>query len=456
MTQAVAGDDVRLPRVGGQLTKQQRPDDAVSGIFTIADRDHGYGKPDAGTFETYRRMRDNPTAALARMIATGPIRGSEWSVEIDDGVPEGIAEEVEAEFFPHRAGIIEDAMRALEYGFQAWELVWQVAVRPYGQRLVIDKYKSLLQDKTDPLIDDKGTYRGLENAGILLAPENTLWYTHDRECDNWYGRSRYENYRVKAQKPWEELQNQQGIYAKRVACPILIVHYPMGKSKNESGAEVDNFDLAKQLVQSVARARYACIPNQLMREAIPLLREGAKIADMRQWILEWLEVSTSHGGEYVEMMRHYESMIFRAWLVPERAGLEGQYGTKAEAVAHSDIALIAAELTQQEMMRAVNRYAVDRYVTLNHGARYKGMVRLVGKPIDDVSATLHSEIIKKVLGENPDIFEGAIDTEGLYERFKLPAREGPPERAVMPTPEELKAGAERVGAAAVGKESEGE
>ena len=421
------------PRASGQKTKEQKPDTlSISDVLGFRS-DTGFGRPDPGTFDTYRRMRGDPTFALARAIATGPIRASDWSVEAEDDVPEDVVAAVEEQFLPHRESIVDDAMRALEYGFSAWELVWQVD----GGRLVIDKFKALYPDKTQVIVDKHGNYNGLENDGVELRPVESLWYAHDKECDNWYGRSRYENCREFAWQPWITLQKQQGIYGERVACPTLILHYPKGKSYDANGAQVDNYELARKAVAEIAKAHHIFLPNELMAFAEQAMREGASIDKVRAWIFEWLETKSQHGGEFIESMRYYDSLKLRAWLIPERAGLEGQFGTKAEAAEHASIALLAAELTQREMMRAVNRYAVNRFVAFNYGMEMKGRVWLKAKPIEDNVAQMFRAIVTKVLGENPDIFQASLDVESIYQQLGLPVEEALPSRSVLPNPREV-------------------
>lgn len=438
-----------VPQRSRQQTRIQKPrgESFIADVLGFDGPDKGFGRPAPGTLTTYRKMRNDPTGALAKMIATGPIRAAAWAVEVDEDVSEDIQSDVEDQFLPHREPLVEQAMRALEYGFQAWELVWDVR----DGRIVIDKFKALLPDDTKVVVDEFGNYAGLENGKVKLLPVESLWYAHDKECDDWYGRSRYENYRQTGWQAWLDIQKQQGIYVTRAAGPTMLIHYPMGESKDASGSTVDNYEIAAKLAAMATQAKHLLIPNELMKWAEDVLHNGGTVADLRSWQFEWMETKTSHGADFLDAMRYYDSLTFRAWLIPERTALEGQFGTKAEAGVHAAIGLMGIELTQKEMLRCLNRYAVDRYVVLNYGMELKGKVRLTAKAIDDDTAQMVSRLVEKVLGENPDLFESRIDTTVLYRQLGLPIGDMDAETLALPTEDDIRREAGQIGAEVTGR-----
>ena len=70
----------------GEKTKSQYPVGVASlladGLFV------GFNMAATGTYRTYRNMRKNPTVALARMMATAPIRTAKYGMVSVDGVPQ--------------------------------------------------------------------------------------------------------------------------------------------------------------------------------------------------------------------------------------------------------------------------------------------------------------------------------------------------------------------------------
>ncbi len=107
------------------------------------------GKP---TFKTYREMRQNPTVALARMVATAPIRTAEWTLEADDGVPEEQVEFLSQNLTQIWHDLVNDSLLALDYGYAPGELIYEESE---GQ-VCLARVKPLLVDKTTILCDDHG------------------------------------------------------------------------------------------------------------------------------------------------------------------------------------------------------------------------------------------------------------------------------------------------------------
>ena len=86
----------------------------------------GTGRQSPGTFETYRKMRRNPTIALARQIATMPCRTGKWTIEADDDAPDEAHDHVEAVTMRLWPCWINWACQSLDFGFQSWETIWEV------------------------------------------------------------------------------------------------------------------------------------------------------------------------------------------------------------------------------------------------------------------------------------------------------------------------------------------
>ena len=106
------------------------------------------------SYELYRIMRNHPTIAIARACATAPILSANWAIDCDDDVNEEIVKFVQRVLDRHWSGLIRNMLFALDYGFQAFEIVWGY---DEDERLwTIDKFKSLLPDLTEMVVDDKG------------------------------------------------------------------------------------------------------------------------------------------------------------------------------------------------------------------------------------------------------------------------------------------------------------
>ena len=87
------------------------------------------GNVPKGNYNTWRRMRDNPTIALARAIANAPIITSEWSIEANDDVPNERVEFIQSVFRKIWSAIIRDTLLAQDYGFSAFEKIFEYDIK---------------------------------------------------------------------------------------------------------------------------------------------------------------------------------------------------------------------------------------------------------------------------------------------------------------------------------------
>ena len=158
--------DEQSPKMGEQ-TKGQ----FVSGAAFTIDSVIPLGVVDSGSFVTYRLMRCNPTIALGRAFANAPIRNANWTLEVEDGVSEKWEELVNVQMERLWPTLIEDILLAKDYGFQAFEKVWEVEK---GQ-LVYKKLKPLIPDITRVKIDhETGSFAGLLNRGEELEANKSF------------------------------------------------------------------------------------------------------------------------------------------------------------------------------------------------------------------------------------------------------------------------------------------
>lgn len=376
---------------------------------------------DKGNISTYRKMRKNPTIALARAVADIPIRMASWALQSTDEVPENITSFIQEQVNGLWPTLIEDMLRAKDYGFQAFEKVF--ALDSDGH-YIYKKLKPLLAEKTRVIIDkDNGTFLGLRQPGISLLPaENCFWYTYDREPGNYYGRSIHENVRENAWHPWTEIAKQLLKYSSKVSAVIPIVRYPVGSSYDATGAEKANFDIAKEVLQSLGSGRGVAMPQEMFDWALDVVRQGGDPSQYLTWQISFLEIKGSHGTQYVKILQHFESLMMRGELVPERAAIEGMHGTKAEAGIHGDLAVSLADLVYQDIIRNINWYIINPLLVLNFGKQYENQVWVKRGGLDPTVTQLYRDIVKSVLTNpaNVDLFQSWIDVNALIDSVGLP------------------------------------
>lgn len=406
----------RKPKAGEQ-TEQQKSNAITEVALTLKlDPD----KPSRGDYATYRAMRRHPTVALARAIAQAPNLTASYVVESDEGEDDPVREAVAATVDPLWPFLMHNILFALDYGWQPFEKVWAVE----DGLLAVAKLKPLLPDNTSILVDEHGAFAGLKQHGVELSPENCFVMTYDAEAGNLYGRSRHENIR----DVWTDartLRKKQSTYNAKVAGVIPIIEYPEGTSRDRNGAEQDNYELAEKVLKALGSGNGVAMPNTLARFASDLARQGVSLESLKAWHIKLLEVRGNHGAGFVAQRRYSDSLLLRGWLIPERVATEGQFGTKAEATAHADIALVIADQFFESIIRHVNWFLIDPFVAYNFGTARVGTVRLEAVGLDRAQRAFYRSLIEKVLGNpaNVDVLLDLVELREMAEAVGLPMTE---------------------------------
>lgn len=407
-----------MPDAGERTTKQGRGD--VASAFMHLP---GYGAADAATFKTYREMRGNPTVAIARIAAQCPIRGADWSYEAVDaeGLPridEAVAL-IRTVMDRQRSRVIKHMLSAYDYGFASFEKVFGND----GGRIVIERLKPLLADITKPLEHKQtGALLGVRNGDVNLFEDKSVIWSYDAEPGNHWGRSRHENIRTTAYNAWRDLLRRQGQYITKVAGAIPMIEYEPGESQVENGEDKDNFEIAQRVLENLSQGLGVAMPRQFSKFAEELIRSGANFRDLQAWSISFLESAGSHGSDFVQQMKHHESLMLRGWLVPERAVTEGQFGTKAEAGEHADLAIAIAELDLIEIGEILNEQVVDQLLALNFGNEYCGKVVMKPAGLSDDQKAFTRNMISTVLTNpmNMDMLVQMVDLDAMLDETGLP------------------------------------
>ena len=415
------GKSLKRPKPGEE-TRVQNISTGIASVATALIGIDGYTQAPPGTYETYRKMRNHPTIALARIISTVPIRVAAWSIEAKDEVPEDridfIRDQVDS-FWP---GLIKNIPYSLDYGFQSFEKVWDI----YDGKFVYRKLKPLLPDYTEVRVDkDTGEFAGLKQHDVELGPEKVFWFTYDGEADGFYGRARHENVRTNAWQPWLDTADQMAQYGAKTAGVIPIVEYPVGMSKDASGAETSNFDLAKKVINSLCSAKGIAMPNAFKTYAEDLAAKGISLKDMQAWTITFLETKGQHGTDFVNMLKYYDSLLMRGWLVPERAAIEGTFGTKAEAETHGDLAMSVAMLLYEDILRSVNWYLINPLLRYNFGQEAENSIFLSRSGMSPDEKTYLRDLLGKTLTNpaNIDLMIKWLDIDAMLDAIGLPKSE---------------------------------
>lgn len=386
---------IRRSRTGAQV-------DGTFGLVTQRELTRRVGQRDSD-YKVYRDMRLDSTIWMARGLSTLPFVDAGWSVEATSGAPDGAKDLIRNMFEPLRQRFVKTALEGCcDYGYAAFEKIFTVSDDHY---ITLKALKPLLQTLTDILVDPvTGEFEGFRQTSLYGAPqentverENALLINIDVEGTDWYGmplmavaREAYEAYLVAEEKASR--------YDAKMAGSFWRVGYPPGVTPvawDENGNPTehkDNFLIAKELVNTLAQSGAVAHPTQIAPYA-----DSSTPNAPDAWQVELMSDKGNSSENFVGRERYLDARKVRAFFLPERSVLEGQFGTKAEAEKHADFAITALEVRYALVVAALNRGAVDQVLELNYGKGYDGTVYLMPTPLADQNKSFIREIYASLL-----------------------------------------------------------
>lgn len=377
--------------------------------------------PTGATYAKYRLLRRDPTVALARALLSASVVVGSWSTEVDDDADDDAVTLVRETLFPMREGIMQAAMMfgCVDFGWQGFEQVYDTD--DAGEVQLVE-LKPLLPDITELLVDKQtGAFAGYRQkhrvTGVNqdLPLSQCLHVAFRVEGSNWFGEPLLENVRAVCEK-WEAADTSAAAYDKKIAGSHFVVHYPPGRSKVD-GADTDNAEVALSLLKALESSGSVAVPRVVTAFVGDL---NAQTPDA--WSVDVLQDSGGKQTSFVARERYLDALKVRALLLPERAVLEGQFGTRADAGAHADMAIVNSQLMDRSITQAVNTMVVRRLLALRFGRSAATSVRLVAQPLVDEQAAFLRQLYAGLLSNPQGFVEefGTLDTDAIKDRLGVP------------------------------------
>jgi len=373
------------------------------------------------TYKKLREMRLDPTISLARRLMLAPVLAANWSYESEKNAPEGAQEFIAEQMQPLRTHILETGfLGCIDFGWQPYEKIYEVLADGH---VGLHKLKPLLQDLTTiRVIDETGAYNGLtqttDDLDLDLDPKKTLLLNIDVEGTNWYGRSTLANCED-AYDSWIKSDGAAERYDSKIAGAHWVVHYPVGQTPyGVDGTVMDNFEIAKKVLSNLQASGAVCLPNNLTAFTDSLDAQAAP-----EWRIELLS-DGSGSGAFIERMKYLDALKVRAMGLPERSILEGQFGTKAEAEVHADLAITNMDMRHRSIVQMLNGHVVNDLLLYNYGPGYENTVYIEPAPITDLALQYLRGIYLAYLADpQTQILEMEnVDLEALRDRLGIPMK----------------------------------
>jgi hypothetical protein len=115
----------------------------------------------------------------------------------------------------------------------------------------------------------------------------------------------------------------------------------------------------------------------------------------------------------------------RAFGIPERAVLEGQFGTKAESEAHADFAITNIEMRHGLLCQQISQHAVNLILDLNFGEDYRDTVCIEANPLSDDKMAFFRQLYIGWTHDAQTAYNemSTIDMVAMRDRLGLPKME---------------------------------
>lgn len=357
-----------------------------------------------GLYSTYRRILSHPTVALGTLFITNEVLQATIDVRgVDKGVDPDWVDLIRRMFLPTRRAVMAECVRSMWYGWKPLEKVWSRRGRNLWCQLkphYSDFSRIYLSRRT-------GLYAGMSFLGFgldVLPPNRTLPIVFGMEAGNLYGSPLLDN-AYDAIEEWG--RNQLDLFKVRAKLSgiLPILKYPPGTTPqpgpNGTTVQVDNSVIAQAILDSLGMGNGVCMPS--VGYDAKAIQATPALAGVSLWTLEFQNNGTLSPA--IDGMLAVKSSLkvdlINALGLPERALMEGEHGTKAEAGVHSENTVPMIEAAIASFLDQLNHGiptmgvtgAVDDVLLYNFGQRAVGQVELVYTPIDNSKLGLVKDVL---------------------------------------------------------------
>lgn len=371
------------------------------------------------SWDTYRTTRKNPTVWLTRQLLLAAVLSAEWSIVEKEDAPEGAADDIRNELFPHKGRVLRPAvLGGVDFGWQPYEKVYIVRA---DNKLGIDKLKPLLQDITEiKIVPGTGSFDGFyqDQDHTRLPVELSLLISFEVEGTQWYGYPLMENVRPLVDS-WNNTEKYSKRYDEKMAGATWVIKHPNGTS-TLNGVDKEDHDVATDLLKQIRSGAGLAIPSTA--------KHSDELGDEAPaWEVEIMEASGSSRASFGERQQYLDKQIVRAMGFPERSILEGEFGTKAEATAHAEFTILMMDQRHGHILDHVNPFVVNKLLTFNYGPEAKDTIQVRNEPLVDSKKAIIVELYSQLMSGNAELLLDRLDLDQIEEVLGVPMRPDAPD-----------------------------
>lgn len=384
----------------------------------------------ADFYRKAREIRRDPTIRMVRELSMAPLLMAEWEYVASDDAPPGAKELVESVMNQMRLPLLRTSLAGMcDYGWQPYEVI----AEQRDDGVSVPRVKPLLQDLTHILVNAAdGTYFGLRQTPtvgtrigwVYLLDQQSFVISQDVEGTNWYGEPTLRSLE-KTYDESEVVNKSSRKYDAKIAGTHWVIYYPLGTS-DYGGQTLDNGEIAQKLLQQAEAVGGIAVPRSVIN-MLDSMNAAQANNEASQWKIELLSDSGKGQQPFTDRQKYLDILKVRAFGFPERSILEGQFGTKADAEAHADIAVSNLEVRHALVCLQYSLKVVNLILTWNYGPQAKGKVWIKASPLADDKKSFFRQLYLALIA-NPQGFMtemSAVDMAQLRDKLGLPEFQAP-------------------------------
>ncbi len=340
------------------------------------------------------QVSKNPTVILARKLTIAVGLAAGWSYESQN---EEVTDCIRECFEPYESSLIRSGiLAALQYGWKPYEVVYELVDNAYK----ITKIKGLRHQNTDIILDRK---TGDFKAFVLTDPNTSeetriefpqaAFVNFDETMEGRIGEPLLLP-AIDPHKWWRDTNLTANRYDRKLAGGFIIIYYPVG-STMFNGVETPNDQIADAFLTAMQSSGNAKIPRYVS-DTIDEMNAGTQ---EERWKIEIIQASGEQGN-FVNRLKYLDSVILRCLGWTERSVTEGQFGTKAEAGEHADMALLNMHTLFKHFVSEINEQMVKPFLEYNYGDTKRG--HIVPNELSDSKKQLFRSLLTELM-TNPTI-----------------------------------------------------
>jgi hypothetical protein len=389
-----------------------------------------------GTEPVYRLIASHPTVALARSIVLEPVIASTWDVTWTDLPDEHPAIKwTEDVILPMRREVMREAVRAFDFGYQPFAVVWEIVEGRY-----VPHTKPLLPESTTILEDKYGNFAGVKNVGEgTYSDKNEITLNNleswvpalDGEAGYKYGRSRYENIRSTAWANWLETLVRVNQLQNKLSGIIPIVRHSPDGYIDDDGEAVNFSTGGDTLLAALPRAEGVRIEramsvSELLKEHgdHPHIDKLIAASDIDVTFYDAGNVSQALPG-FIAKLEYLDKLLFRGTLRPERAGLEAvAAGSRADSEQHTASGAPDSESIDANLTASYNAGPYYTAIRLNFGEDVARRIRLLSGPLQERKQAASWKFLDRAMSSDPEVATAmamTADVDAMFTQSNIPS-----------------------------------